>query len=297
MDKLPDDRDARRAFLEEWAKGQRSRLAEEARRLAEEERRRQYAQEIARVVAQARQHPGQVNSLRGAAAIPVVITKPSDLPAGRAAVFADLMARLREHMWADPIVSQCDEPSYIAPNALELARRHRPDAPWLLYMEDDVILGPHFELLPELLREAEERFPDAGIVSFFSGSWIWQNGSEWRGYIEPGWSIHRMERFGWLQCAAIRNTDYLGRFRTFIEDLVTRRTDKPPTSRTRQKVPTSRRRRPDPPSDKALATFLAAEYDTFALWCPSLVQHADLASVFPGTQHKRNSRSYKQAYG
>src|SRR5262249_28663380 len=78
------------------------------------------------------------------AVIPVVITKPSDLPVDRAAVFADLIVGLREYEWADPIVSECDEPRSIAPNAIDLARRHRRGAPWLLYMEDDVILGPDF---------------------------------------------------------------------------------------------------------------------------------------------------------
>jgi hypothetical protein len=65
-------------------------------------------------------------------------------------------------------------------------------------MEDDVILGPDFGLLPGLLREADELFPYTGIVSFFFGS-----------FGEPGWSIHSMDQFGWLQCSAIRNTDYL----------------------------------------------------------------------------------------
>jgi hypothetical protein len=177
VDKIPEDRDSRRAFLEKWAKSQESRLAEEQR----QEQMRLHAEEIARVVAQARQRIGQRDSLRDGAVIPVVITKPSDLPAERAAVFAELMARLREYEWADPIVSECDEPTYIASTAIDLARRHHPDAPWLLYMEDDVILGPDFGLLPGLLREADEQFPNTGGVSFF-------------GYFDkPGWSTHPME--------------------------------------------------------------------------------------------------------
>jgi hypothetical protein len=249
VDKIPEDRDARLAYLEGWAKSQQSRL---------------YAEAIARVVADARQRTGQVDSLREMAVIPVVITKPSNLPVDRAAVFADLMVRLREYKWADPIVSECDEPRYIAPRAIDLARSHHPGAPWVLYMEDDVILGPDFGLLPELLREADERFPDTGVVSFFSGS-----------HADPGWSTHPMEGFGWLQCAAIRNTDYLAGFWSAGKQL-----DRQP--------------------DMAVRAFLAVEYDAYALWCPSLVQHAGVTSAFFGQTKAatgRISRSYKQAYG
>jgi hypothetical protein len=52
--------------------------------------------------------------------------------------------------------------------------------------------------------------------------------------------------------------------------------------------------------DLATQAFLAAEYDAFALWCPSLVQHAEVTSaLFSQTQGapKRISKSYKQAYG
>lgn len=245
MDKIPEDRDARLAFLEGWAKSQQSRL---------------HAEEIARVMAQARQRIGQADSLREVAVIPVVITKPSDLPVDRAAVFADLMVRLREYKWADPIVSECDEPRYIAPKAIDLARRHRPGAPWLLYMEDDVILGPDFGLLPALLREADELFPDTGVVSFFSGT-----------HDEPGWSTYPIGHFGWLQCAAIRNTDHLVGFRSAGKQL-----DKDP--------------------DMAVRLFLAGEYEAYALWCPSLVQHAEVTSTL-GHQGERISWSYKQAYG
>jgi hypothetical protein len=271
VDKIPEDRDARSAFLKEWARSQQDRLDGEERRRrhagdaarADEEERR-CAEEIARVAAQARQRIGQADPLReGDEAIPVVITKASDLPVDRAAVFADLMVGLRECKWADPILSECDEPRYIAPNAIDLARRHRPDAPWLLYMEDDVILGPDFRLLPGLLREADELFPDTGVVSFFSG---WHR--------DPGWSIHTMDRFGWLQCAAIRNTEYLVGFGGEAEQL--------------HEHP-----------DKAVRDFLAIEYDAYALWCPSLVQHAVVTSAFLGqtTDAARTSWSYRQAYG
>jgi hypothetical protein len=265
VEKIPEDRDARLAFLEGWAELQQSRLAEEQRRLYAEEQSRLYAE----AVAQARQRIGEVDSLGEVAAIPVVITKPSDLPGDRAAVFADLMVRLREYEWADPIVSECDEPMYIASKAIDLARRHRPGAPWLLYMEDDVILGPDFGLLPGLLREADELFPSTGLVSFFSG------------YLrEAGWSIHPMKEFGWLQCTAIRNTDYLVGFRADIDDGVTQ-------SRGSYEVP-----------DRAVALFLGVEYDAFALWCPSLVQHADVTSAFSGKPTgRRISWSYKDAYG
>jgi hypothetical protein len=250
VDEIPDERDARLAFLEGWAVEQQRRL---------------YAEEIARVVGQARQRIAQVDSLREAAVIPVVITKPSDLPVDRAAVFADLMVGLREYKWVDPIVSECDEPRHVAPKAIELARRRQPGAAWLLYMQDDVILGPDFGLLPGLLTEADELFPNAGIVSFFSGE-----------FREPGWSLHPMRRFGWLQCAAIRNTDYLETFWASI------------AQRAGEHV--------TPSSDFAVALFLRAEYDEFALWCPSLVQHAEVTSTLsnpPG----RISWSYKQAYG
>ena len=276
MDKVPEDRDARLAFLEGWAKSQQRRLDEETplseeqsrllqhRRLASDEQRRRYAEQIARVVTRARRRVGQADSLREVAVIPVVITKPSDLPVDRAAVFADLMVRLREYKWADPIVSECDEPRYIAPKAIDLARRHRPDAPWLLYMEDDVIPGPDFGLLPGLLREADELFPYTGVVSFFT-----------EGCGEPGWSTHPMPHFGWLQCAAIRNTDYLVGFPSAGEQL--------------QEHP-----------DMAVRLFLAAEYYAYALWCPSLVQHAEVTSAFFGQTieaSERTSLSYKQAYG
>lgn len=268
MDKIPEDRDARLAFLERWARSQQSRLAaEQQSRLAAEEQRRygeeqrRYAEEIAHVVAQARQRIGDAHSLREVAVIPVVITKPSDLPVDRAAVFADLIVRLREYKWADPIVSECDEPRYIVPKAIDLARRHRPGAPWLLYMEDDVILGPDFGLLPGFLREADELFPSAGLVSFFSGF-----------VSDPGWSTHPIESFGWMQCAAIRNTDFLVGFRSAGEQL--------------HEHP-----------DTAVRTFLAVEYDAYALWCPSLVQHAGVTSAFLGQTNDRISWSYKQAYG
>lgn len=233
-------------------------------------RRLGYAEQMARVSANARQ---RTNSLRE---LPVVITKPSDLPVDRAAVFADLMVRLGEHGWADPIVSECDEPRWIAPTAIELARRHRPEAPWLLYMEDDVVLGPDFDLLPELLREAGELYPDIGAVSFFSGSGT---------LTEPGWSVLPIEHFGWLQCVAIRNTEFLLGFRAFIGKLAGNAASVSP------------RTRPTPRSDSAVGSYLATEYDTFALWCPSLVQHADLASVFAGPQRRRISWSFRQAYG
>jgi hypothetical protein len=196
--------------------------------------------------------------------MPVVITKPSDFPAERATVFAELMARLREYEWADPIVSECDEPKYIASTAIDLARRHHPDAPWLLYMEDDVILGPDFGLLPGLLREADEIFPYTGLVSFFSPR-----------LLEPGWSIHPMDEFSWLQCVAIRNTDYLVGFRSAGGHLYEH-------------------------PDVAVKSFLAVEYDAYALWCPSLVQHAGVTSAFFGQSmdaSERISRSYVQAYG
>jgi hypothetical protein len=168
------------------------------------------------------------------------------------------MVRLGEHRWADPIVSECDEPRYIAPQAIDLARRHRPDAPWLLYMEDDVILGPDFGLLPGLLREADELFPNTGVVSFYSGPTI-----------EPGWSIHPMNRFNLLQCAAIRNTDYLGGFRAFVDHGLTQSAGKQRSETLPYEIP-----------DMAVRMFLAFEYDAHALWCPSLVQHADVPSVF-----------------
>jgi hypothetical protein len=223
------------------------------------------------VVAKARRRIGQVDSLREVAVMPVVVTKPSDLPVDRAPVFADLMVRLREYAWADPIVSECDEPIYIAPNAIDLARRRHPGAPWLLYMEDDVILGPDFGLLPGLLREADGLFPDAGLVSFFAV-----------GPSEPGWSSRPMEQFAWTQCLAIRNTDYLVGFRAFIDHAVTQSANK-----LRWEV-----------SDVAVGTFLAVEYDAYALWCPSLVQHAFVTSVRLGASpFKRTSWSYTQAYG
>jgi hypothetical protein len=281
---MPEDCDARLARLERWAKSQESRLdAEKQRRLAEEQgrlveqQRRLRTEEIARVVAQARQRIGQADSLRDGARIPVVITKPSDHAVERAAVFADLMVRLREYKWADPIVSECDEPKYIAPRAIDRARKHRPDAPWLLYMEDDVILGPDFGLLPGLLREADELFPNTGVVSFFGS------------FVEPGWSIHPMARFDWLQCAAIRNTDYLVGFRAFIDHGVTQSADE----QSFQDEPAL----PYEIPDMAVRMFLAVAYDTYASWYPSLVQHADVPSVFRQWQMKRGSRSHKQANG
>jgi hypothetical protein len=256
VDKIPEDGDARLAFLGEWANKQQGRLDAE-------QQRRQYAQDTDRALAQARLRGAQGDPLRGLALIPIVITKPSDLPPDRAAAFADLMVGLRKYKWADPIVSECDEPRYIASEAIDLARRHHPGAPWLLYMEDDVILGPDFGLLPGLLRDADGRFPKMGLVSFFSVS-----------FGEPGWSIHPMKQFGWLQCAAIRNTDHLAGFQ--------------------------RPRGPSYAPDAALRSFLAVEYDAFALWCPSLVQHAEVTSAFYGQSvnaSERISKSYKQAYG
>jgi hypothetical protein len=274
VDKIPDDGDARRAFLEEWARSQQSRLDAEALRRAVEAETlaaEEWAEAIAHVMAQARQRIGRANSVGRVAAVPVVITKPSDLPADRAAVFADLMIRLREYKWADPVVSECDEPMYIAPTAIALARKHRPGAPWFLYMEDDVILGPDFELLPGLLSEADETFPGAGVVSFFSG-----------GTPDPGWSVHPMRQFGYLQCAAVRNTDYLAGFRAVIDHVVSQDEGK-----RLYEIP-----------DLALATFLTIEYDSYALWCPSLVQHANVTSAFSGQPTgERISKSYKQAYG
>jgi hypothetical protein len=277
VDKIPEDRDARLAFLERWAqqqRGQQAAAAEEQaeqRRLSWAEQTRRYAELIPPVVAQARRRAGHEDSLPEAPVIPVVVTKPSDLPADREAVFTDLMDRLREYRWVDPIVSECDEPRCIAPEAIARARRHRPGAPWLLYMEDDVILGPDFGLLPGLLREADEIFPYTGIVSFFSVD-----------RIEPGWSTRPMQQFAYLQCAAIRNSDFLSGFQDFVDYVVTE-------GATRYEF-----------FDVALGAFLAAEYDAFALWCPSLVQHADLTSVRHGEQGgwpKRVSWSYEQAYG
>jgi hypothetical protein len=260
--KIPEDRSARLGFVTAWAKEQQRRL---------------YGEEIARVVAEARHRSAQVDSRQGVTVIPVVITQPSDLSVDRAAVFAELMVRLREYTWADPIVSQCDEPRFVAPKAIDLARSHNRGAPWILYMEDDVILGPDFGLLPALLREADELFPYAGVVSFFSGSCG-----------DPGWSVHSMEQFGWLQCAAIRNTDYLVGFRALIDSVVTESAGK--------RLTTPRYEFPD----LAVRTFLAVEYDAFALWSPSLVQHAEVTSAFFGQTEgapKRISKSYEQAYG
>lgn len=285
MNKLPEDRDARLAFLAAWAEEQRSLLAAEKRRLAEEEHRRLWAEGIACAVIEARQRIGHVP--REWSVIPLVVTKPSDLPADRESVFANLMAGLREHEWADPIVSECDEPRYIVPTAIDLARRHHPDARWLLYMEDDVILGPDFGLLPGLLCEAEQLYPHAGIVSFFT---MWPD--------EPGWTIFPMAGFAWLQCAAIRNTDHLAGLRTFIDGLVIRSAgERLTTPRTQHESPAWYRTRPLPPSDDALGAFMAIEYAVHALWCPSLVQHAALASVFVPDRGTRISPTYKQAYG
>jgi len=255
--KVPEDRSSRLAFLEGWAK---------------EQQRRPYADEIARIVARAKTCTRRVDSLGGAAVIPVVVTKAPDSPVDRAAVFDDLMAGLRECEWADPIVSECGEPRYIVPTAVELSRNRRPNAPWLLYMEDDVILGPDFGLIPELLREADERFPEAGVASFFSGL-----------VDEPGWSTHPMKHFSWLQCAAIRGADHLADIRAFIDDAGTSGTGEELSA-----------------PDLAVRSFFATKYQAYAVWCPSLVQHADLTSVFfskpAGASPKRISRSYERAY-
>lgn len=260
MEKLPEGSDARLAFLKRWAGRQ-----------DEEEQTRLHAEELCRVLAEARGRIGRLDGLPEVAVIPVVITKAPDLPVDRATVFADLMDRLQECKWADPLVSECPEPRYIAPRAIELARRHRPDAPWLVYIEDDVILGPDFGLLPGLLSEADELFPQAGIVSFYSG-WI----------DTPGWSVHPMNLFGWLQCVAIRNTDYLAGFRAFVDDGVN---ESP--SKQFGEVP-----------DASVQAFLAVEYDAYALWCPSLVQHADVTSALFGQPRRRRiSSSYNEAYG
>jgi hypothetical protein len=274
-DKTPEDPSARLAHLERWAKErewqlERSAMEQQLQLYADGQL---YADEIARVAARARQRTGQIDSFAGVAVIPVVITKPSNLPVDRAAVFTDLMAGIREHKWADLIVSECDEPGYIAPNAIDLARKHRRGARWLLYMEDDVILGPDFGLIPEILREADELFPDCGIVSFFS-----------RSVQEPGWSIHSMEHFRWLQCAAIRNTDHLVGFRTFIGCVVMQSAEKQGLTQ-RYVVP-----------DQAVQTFMATEYDAFAVWCPSLVQHAEVRSVFWNYEIPCISPSYERAY-
>lgn len=229
-----------------------------------------YADELARVAARARHRTRRVDSSGRTAVIPVVITKPSDLPVDRAVVFADLIVGLREHKWADPIASECDEPRCIAPTAIDLAKRRRPDAPWLLYMEDDVILGPDFGLIPEILREADELFPHAGIVSFFS-----------RSVQEPGLSIHPVEQFRWLQCAAIRNTDHLVGFRAFIDDAVPRTASKQWSC----EIP-----------DQAVQAFMATGYDAYAVWCPSLVQHAEVTSVFWNYRIPSPSPSYERAY-
>jgi hypothetical protein len=140
-------------------------------------------------------------------------------------------------------------------------------------MEDDLILGPDFGLLPGLLREAAELFPDTRIVSFYSGA-----------FGEPGWSIHPMEQFGSLLCVAIRNTDRLAGFRSFIDYDLTH-------SGGKQSYESP---------DLAVQAFLAVDYDAYALWCPSLVQHADLPSLlFDQTTFlgRRISSSYEQAYG
>jgi hypothetical protein len=259
VDEVPEDRSARVAFLERWATEQQRQL---------------YADEIARVVTRARERAERMDSFGGVAVIPVVITKPSYLPSDRAAVFAELVVGLREYKWADTIVSECDDPRYIAPNAIELARRHRPDASWLLYMEDDVVLGPDFGWLPEMLREADELFRHTGLVSFFS---LW--------FDEPGWSIHPIEQFGSLLCVAIRNTDHLVGFRAFIDYVVTQSADKQWMTQ----------------SDQAVRTFLGSKYDAHAVWCPSLVQHAEVTPVYTKYQTvgppKRISTSYEQAYG
>jgi hypothetical protein len=152
-------------------------------------------------------------------------------------------------------------------------------------MEDDVILGPDFGWLPEILREADELFPYTGVVSFFSGS-----------VDEPGWSTHSMQEFGWLQCAAIRNTDQLLGFRAFIDDIVTQSAAKQST------IPPVVGRPPRHDyefPDLAVRTFLATQYDAYAVWCPSLVQHAEVPSVFFETEGapKRISKSYERAYG
>ena len=65
MDQIPEDRDARAAFLERWAQEQQRRLAEEHRPLRPESHRESQpeslrAEATARVVAQGRQRVGQV---------------------------------------------------------------------------------------------------------------------------------------------------------------------------------------------------------------------------------------------
>jgi hypothetical protein len=50
----------------------------------------------------------------------------------------------------------------------------------------------------------------------------------------------------------------------------------------------------------ALKRFLGVEYDAHAVWCPSLVQHAEVTSAFFGQRmdaSERISKSYKHAYG
>jgi hypothetical protein len=95
-----------------------------------------------------------------------------------------------------------------------------------------------------------------------------------------------MEQFSWLQCAAIRNTDHLAAFRPFVDYDDSRGAGKPATRRAFH--------------DVAVGAFLAGEYDAYALWCPSLVQHAEVKSAFFNQAKDtttRTSKSYKQAYG
>jgi len=162
-----------------------------------------------------------------------------------------------------------DEWHYIAMYAVDLARETCPDAPWLLYMEDDVILEPSFESLPELLDEADGLFPNAGIVSFFSPF-----GTGWIAGIpenpKPGWSTYEMARFAWLQCAAVRNTDRLLGFRDFIEARAAERAQGLYTTAMTCEE-----------SDGALGSFLATHYDVYALWYPHLVRDADVGHISP----------------
>jgi hypothetical protein len=104
---------------------------------------------------------------------------------------------VQHHKWCKPIV--VSEHSHIHEDTARLIRavvEEAPGAPWVLYLEDDVELGPRFDEIPALLGEVDRRFPTAGVVSFFSVL-----------DVDYGFSERPVGAFAWAQCTALRSPD------------------------------------------------------------------------------------------
>ncbi len=133
------------------------------------------------------------------------------------------------------------------------------DSEWLMYLEDDVVLGKRFREIPDLLAPLPD---DVGMVSFAS----LRDG-------EPGMERITASQFSCTCCLVLRSSLVDG-LRAFARGWYIR-------------FPQHKHA-----SDLLLGAYVAMCSREIRLFNPSLVQHKDLPSTFKGRSTKRTCPTF-----